>query len=125
MKININIIYRIKIWGSEYFMKDEVFYNKGMKHIKEDYPDLYKETITLNEVAYTGKVLEYKTQKLIAVGITAANGDHMLKNQIKSTMQEFNVTKDEIIDVLRVVLLIAGKPAFMNAINILYEITEK
>ncbi|MGO9386478.1 MAG: carboxymuconolactone decarboxylase family protein [Methanobacterium sp.] len=62
---------------------------------------------------------------LIAVGITAANGDHMLKNQIKSTMQEFNVTKDEIIDFLRVVLLIAGKPAFMNAINILYEITEK
>jgi alkylhydroperoxidase/carboxymuconolactone decarboxylase family protein YurZ len=107
-------------------MKDEVFYSKGMKHVKEDYPDLYKENVSLNEVAFSGKVLDYKTQKLIALGITAANSDsRAVKNQIKSTMKEFNVTKDEIIDVLRVVLLIAGKPAFTNAINILYELTEK
>lgn len=106
-------------------MKEEIFYSKGMKHIKEDYPDLYKASVDLNEVAYTGKVLDYKTQKLIALGITAANSDgRATKKQILSNMQEFGATKDEIMDVLRVVMLIAGKPAFMKAVNILYEFEE-
>ena len=104
-------------------MKEEVFYSKGMKHIKEDYPDLYKANVDLNQVAYTGKALDYKTQKLIAVGITAAQSDdRAVQKQIMSTMKEFDVTKDEIMDVLRVVMLIAGKPAFMKAVNILYGI---
>lgn len=106
-------------------MKEEVFYSKGMKHIKEDYPDLYKLSVDINEVAYTGKVLDYKTQKLIALGITAAmSDDRAVKKQILSNIQEFGATKDEIIDVLRVVMLIAGKPAFMKAVNILYSIKE-
>ena len=104
-------------------MKEEVFYSKGMKYIKEDYPDLYKANVDLNQVAYTGKALDYKTQKLIALGITAAKSDdRAVKKQIISNMQEFDATKDEIMDVLRVVLLIAGKPAFMKAVNILYSI---
>lgn len=107
-------------------MKEEVFYSKGMKHIKEDYPDLYKESVSLNEVAYTGKVLDYKTQKLIALGITAGfSDDRAIKKQIRSNMQEFGATRDEIMDVLRVVMLIAGKPAFMKAVNILYDVTGK
>ena len=106
-------------------MKEEVFYSKGMKHIKEDYPDLYEGSVNLNEVAYTGKVLDYKTQKLIALGITAAfSDDRAVKKQILSNMQEFGATKDEIVDVFRVVMLIAGKPAFMKAINILYDVIE-
>lgn len=106
-------------------MKEEVFYSKGMKHIKEDYPDLYKLSVDINEVAYTGKVLDYKTQKLIALGITAAmSDDRAVKKQILSNIQEFGATKDEIIDVLRVVMLISGKPAFMKAVNILYSIKE-
>lgn len=106
-------------------MKEEVFYSTGMKKIKEDYPDLYQASVDLNEAAYTGKVLDYKTQKLIALGITAANSDdRATKKQILSNMQEFGATKDEIMDVLRVVLLIAGKPAFMKAVNILYKIEE-
>lgn len=106
-------------------MKKEVFYSKGMKHIKEDYPDLYQESVTLNKVVYTGKALDYKTQKLIALGINAAfSDDRAVKKQIISSMQEFGTTKDEIVDVLRVVLLIAGKPAFMKAINILYEVKD-
>ncbi len=106
-------------------MKEEIFYSKGMKHIKEDYPDLYEISVDLNEVAYTGKVLDYKTQKLIALGITASmSDDRAIKKQIKSNMQEFGTTKDEIMDVLRVVMLIAGKPAFMKAVNMLYSIKE-
>lgn len=107
-------------------MKEEVFYSKGMKRIKEDYPDLYEGSVNLNEVAYTGKVLDYKTQKLIALGITAAfSDDRAIKKQIISNMQEFGATKDEIVDVLRVVMLIAGKPAFMKGINILYDVVGK
>jgi alkylhydroperoxidase/carboxymuconolactone decarboxylase family protein YurZ len=111
--------------GWDDIMKEEVFYSKGMKYIKEDYPDLYKLSVDINEVAYTGKALDYKTQKLIALGITAAmSDDRAVEKQILSNMQEFGVTKDEIMDVLRVVMLIAGKPAFMKGVNILYGIEE-
>lgn len=104
-------------------MKEEVFYSKGMKNIKEDYPDLYQASVDINEAAFSGKVINYKTQKLIALGITAASSDgRATKKQMISNMKEFGVTKDEIMDVLRVVMLIAGKPAFMKAANILYEI---
>ena len=39
-----------------------------------------------------------------------------------SGMNEFNITKDEIVDVLRVVLLTAGMPAFNKGMRILDEI---
>ncbi len=106
-------------------MKDEVFFSKGMKPIKEDYPDLYDLSINLNDVCYTGKSLDYKTQKLIAIAIAAsASDDRAVKKQILSGMKELNITKDEVVDVLRVVLLLAGKPAFTKGINALYNIKE-
>ena len=106
-------------------MKDEVFFSKGMAHLKKDYPDLYEASVVLNDEAYTGKVLDYKTQKLIAIGITAASSDdRAIKKQMLSGMQELDITQDEIVDVLRVVLLTAGKPAFTKAIRILYQMKE-
>jgi len=104
-------------------MKEDVFYGKGMKHVKEDYPDIYKAVVELNEAAYTGKVLDYKTQKLIALGITAAaSDDRAMKKQMQSAINEFGITKDEIVDVLRVVLLTSGNPPFTKAMRILYSI---
>ncbi|MCK9152072.1 carboxymuconolactone decarboxylase family protein [Methanobacterium alcaliphilum] len=106
-------------------MKEDVFYGKGMAHVKKDYLDLYDAVVTLNEAAYTGKSLDYKTQKLIALGITAANSDdRAMKKQMMSAMREFDVTKDEIVDVLRVVLLTSGNPPFVKAMKILYEIVD-
>jgi len=106
-------------------MKEEVFFSKGMKHVKEDYPDLYEASININDVCYTGKVLDYKTQKLIAIAIAAAASDNRaVKKQILSGMKELNITRDEVVDVLRVVLLLAGKPAFTKGINALYNIKE-
>ena len=106
-------------------MKEEVFFSKGMKPIKEDYPELYDISVSLNDVCYTGKSLDYKTQKLIAIGIAAsASDDRAIKKQILSGMNELDITKDEVVDVLRVVLLISGKPAFMKGINALYNIKE-
>ncbi len=106
-------------------MKEEVFFSKGMKPINEDYPELYDISVSLNEVCYTGKSLDYKTQKLIAIGIAAAASDNRaIKKQILSGMNELDITKDEVVDVLRVVLLLAGKPAFMKGINALYDLKE-
>ncbi len=107
-------------------MKEEIFFGEGMAKVKKDYPDLYGAIVGLNEAAYTGKVIDYKTQKLIALGINAAaSDDRATKKQMMSAMKEFGVNKDEIVDVLRVVLLTSGMPPFTKAMNILYELIEK
>ena len=60
------------------------------------------------------------------MGINAsASDDRATKKQMMSAMKEFGVTKDEIVDVLRVVLLTSGMPSFNKAMKILYEIMEK
>lgn len=106
-------------------MKEDVFYGKGMAHVKKDYPDIFKAVVELNEAAYSGKVLDYRTQKLIALGITAAaSDDRAMKKQMISAMKEFDISRDEIVDVLRVVLLTSGNPPFTKAMKILYDITE-
>jgi alkylhydroperoxidase/carboxymuconolactone decarboxylase family protein YurZ len=107
-------------------MKEEVFFGEGMAKTKKDYPDLYNAIVGLNEAAYTGKVVDYKTQKLIALGINAAaSDDRAVKKQMMSAMKEFGVTRDEIVDVLRVVLLTSGMPPFTKAMKILYDLIEK
>ncbi|NMC10229.1 MAG: carboxymuconolactone decarboxylase family protein [Methanothrix sp.] len=107
-------------------MKEEVFFGEGMAKTKRDHPDLYNAIVGLNEAAYTGKVVDYKTQKLIALGINAANSDERAtKKQMISAMKEFGITKDEIVDVLRVVLLTSGMPPFTKGMKILYELIEK
>jgi alkylhydroperoxidase/carboxymuconolactone decarboxylase family protein YurZ len=107
-------------------MKEEIFFGEGMAKVKADYPDLYSAIVGLNEASYTGKVVDYKTQKLIALGINAANSDdRAVKKQMMSAMKEFGITKDEIVDVLRVVLLTSGMPPFTKGMKILYELLEK
>ena len=97
-----------------------------MAKVKEQYPELYNAIVGLNEAAYTGKVIDYRTQKLIALGINAAaSDDRATKKQMISAMKEFGITKDEIVDVLRVVLLTSGMPPFTKAIRMLYELVEK
>ncbi len=107
-------------------MKGEKFSGKGMNSVKEDYTDLYDVIVDLNETVFTGKSLDYKTQKLIAIGIVASNCDNSaIRKQIKSGIGEFNLTKDEIVDVLRVVLLTSGMPSFVKSIQILNEILDE
>jgi len=107
-------------------MKEQVFFGEGMAMVKRDYPDLYEAIVALNEAAYTGKVLDYRTQKLIAMGINAAASDERAtKKQMISAIKEFGVTKDEIVDVLRVVLLTSGMPPFTKGMKTLGEVMEK
>lgn len=56
-------------------MKDEVFYGKGIHELEGEYPDLYELVKNISDVVYDGYALDYKTQKLIAIGITASRAD--------------------------------------------------
>ncbi len=104
-------------------MKEEVFYGRGMKKIRSDYPEIYDAIIKLNDAVYTGKALDYKTQKLIAIGIAASRCDESATDrQMRSAIKELGVTSDEIVDVLRVVLLTSGMPSFTKGMRILEEI---
>ncbi|MGL4669658.1 MAG: carboxymuconolactone decarboxylase family protein [Methanobacteriaceae archaeon] len=101
-------------------MKEDVFYGKGMGLIKKEYPELFDAISGLNEAVYTGKALDYKAQKLIAIGITASNSDdRAARMQMKSGMEELGISKEEIMDALRIVLLTSGMPPFIKAVKIL------
>ena len=74
----------------------------------------------INDTVWDGKVLDYKTQKLIAIGITASRADpRATKKQMRSAIEVLGITKEEIVDVLRVVLLTSGMPAFSKSLQIL------
>lgn len=104
-------------------MKDNVFYGKGMQTLKKEDEELYQTIVSLNENIWNGKTLDYKTQKLIAIGIAASNNDNSsIKKQITSAKKELNITKEEVFDALKVVLLTSGMPPFSNSIRILNEV---
>ena len=106
-------------------MKKEVFYGKGMSRVKEDEPELYQAIVGLNEAVWNGKALDYKTQKLIAIGIAAANADsRATERQIKSAKEELGISRDEVVDVLRVVLLTSGMQPFNKALQIANKVFE-
>ncbi len=107
-------------------MKKEVFYGKGMAKVKEDEPELYQAIVGLNDAVWNGKALDYKTQKLIAIGIAASNGDsRATEKQIKSAKKELDVSYDEVVDVLRVVLLTSGMQPFNKALQIANKVFEE
>ena len=108
-----------------FFMKGDVYYGKGIRELKDEHPDLYELVSDINETVWDGKVLDYKTQKLIAIGITASRADpRATKKQIRSAIEVLGITKEEIVDVLRVVLLTSGMPAFSKSLQILNSVTE-
>lgn len=104
-------------------MKGGVFYGKGIRELKEEEPELYELAESISNVCYSGSVLDYKTQKLIAIGIEASKSDdRAIRQQMISTMEELEATKEEIMDVLKVVLITSGMPAFNKAVKILNSI---
>lgn len=106
-------------------MKDEVFYGKGINDLEDEYPELYGLVKNISDVVYNGNALDYKTQKLIAIGIAASRSDEKATTkQIKSGMKELGITKEEIIDVLKIVLLTSGMPAFSKSIQILNSVSK-
>ena len=106
-------------------MKGDVYYGKGIRELKDEYPDLYELVSDINETVWDAKVLDYKTQKLIAIGIAASRADaRATKKQFRSAIEVLGITKEEIVDVLRVVLLTSGMPAFSKSLQILNSVVE-
>ena len=103
-------------------MKEEVFYGKGMGKLKEEDEDLYQAIVALNDAVWNGKALDYKTQKLIAIGIAASNADSRATEKHK---KELGVTRDEVVDVLKVVLLTSGMQPFNKALQIANKVFEE
>ncbi|MBO6123202.1 MAG: carboxymuconolactone decarboxylase family protein [Methanobrevibacter sp.] len=106
-------------------MKGDVYYGKGIRELKDSHPDLFELVSNINDTVWDGKVLDYKTQKLIAIGITASRADpRATKKQMRSAIEVLGITKEEIVDVLRVVLLTSGMPAFSKSLQILNSVVE-
>ena len=106
-------------------MKGDVCYGKGIRELKDSHPDLFELVSNINDTVWDGKVLDYKTQKLIAIGITASRADpRATKKQMRSAIEVLGITKEEIVDVLRVVLLTSGMPAFSKSLQILNSVVE-
>ncbi len=106
-------------------MKEEVFYGKGMQKVKEEDEELYQSIVSLNNAVWNGKVLDYKAQKLIAIGIAASNADSRATvRQMMSAKKELGVTREEVIDVLKVVLLTSGMQPFNKALQIANKVFE-
>ncbi|MBP2171841.1 carboxymuconolactone decarboxylase family protein [Methanococcus voltae] len=107
-------------------MKQQVFYGKGMPLVKKENPELYDAIVALNDAVFNGKVLDYKTQKLIAIAITAASGDKRgTFKQIYSGMNHLAITHDEVMDALNMVLLTSGMPPFIKAVRILEKVEKE
>ena len=122
--LKLKIIFNYIIWRGQ-DMKGDVYYGKGIRELEDQYPELYELVSDLNETVWDGKILDYKTQKLIAIGITASRADpRATKKQIKSAIEVLGISKDEIVDVLRVVLLTSGMPAFSKSLQILNSVLE-
>ena len=102
------------------------YMSNNMNKLEEDYPEHYDIVDKLNDMVYDGEVLDEKTLKLIAIAIAAStNNDVAIKMQMKHGLNDYGITKNEIMDVLKIVLLLAGKPAFTKSIGVLYSLIDE
>ena len=104
-------------------MAEKVFYGKGVRRIKNEDPQLYDSIQDLDKNVWDGKVLDYRTQKLIAIAISATNPESSaFLKQVSKAKKELDITSDEMMDVLKVVLLTSGMPSFNKALEIVIKL---
>jgi len=85
--------------------------------IKEDDPEMYDIVVELDKLVWRGGKLDPKTKKLIAIGITASLRDaRALARQMEGALK-MGITKEEIKEVFRVVMILAGMPAYTGCGN--------
>ena len=105
------------IWSK--IMSEKVFYGKGVRRIKKEDPELYDAIENLDKNVWNGSSLDYRTQKLIAIAISAtSNEGNSFMKQVSKAKKELDISRDEIMDVLKVVLLTSGMPAFNKALEV-------
>lgn len=100
-------------------MAEKVFYGKGVRRIKKEDPELYDSIENLDKNIWNANTLDYRTQKLIAIAISATNPDSSsFLKQVSKAKKELELSRDEIMDVLKVVLLTSGMIPFNHALEV-------
>ena len=100
-------------------MGEKVFYGKGIRQIKKEDPNLYDSIENLDKNVWNANVLDYRTQKLIAIAISACNQESSsFLKQASKAKKELNISRDEMMDVLKVVLLTSGMMNFNKALDV-------
>lgn len=104
---------------------DGVFNGKGINKLKKEDEGLFELISELDEVVWQDGSIDRKTKKLIAIAIVASKGNTGgLEKQIRSGRKQFGITKEEIMDVLKVVLLTSGMQAFNSSLQVVYDVFE-
>ena len=104
-------------------MAEKVFFGKGIRRIKEEDHELYESILGLDKSVWDGEALDYRTQKLIAIAISATNPESSaFLKQVSKAKKELDITRDEMMDVLKVVLLTSGMPSFNKALEIVIKL---
>lgn len=100
-------------------MGEKVFYGKGIRKIKKEDPKLYDSIENLDKNVWNANVLDYRTQKLIAIGISATNHESSsFLKQLSKSKKELDLSRDEVMDILKVVLLTSGMIPFNHALEV-------
>ena len=81
--------------------------------------DFIESIENLDKSIWDGNALDYRTQKLIAIGISATNNESSsFLKQLSKAKKELDLSRDEVMDVLKVVLLTSGMIPFNNALEV-------
>ena len=100
-------------------MAEKVFYGKGIRKIKKEDPELYDSIENLDKNVWNASSLDYRTQKLIAIAISATNHESSsFLKQVSKAKKELDISRDEMMDVLKVVLLTSGMIPFNHALEV-------
>ena len=107
-------------------MGEKVFYGKGIRRIKNEDPELYGSIENLDKNVWNANVLDYRTQKLIAIAISAtANESSSFLKQVSKAKKELDISRDEMMDVLKVVLLTSGMIPFNKALEVVNKLYDQ
>jgi len=102
---------------------DGVFYGKGINALKKNNKELYTSICRLDESVWDEGPLSRKDKKLIAIAITASKLNKSgFEKQVRSSKIKLGISREEVMDVLKVVLLTSGMPAFNMGLEILNKI---
>ena len=102
------------------------FASSHMQLLKEDFPDLHKNMMDFKKIIFEDSTVDKRTLKLVAIALTAASDSEMpIRKQMSTGIKQFGFTKEEIMDVLKLVLLVSGKPGFLKAVGLMYDELEK
>lgn len=100
-------------------MGEKVFFGKGIRRIKNENPELYDSIENLDKNVWNANALDYRTQKLIAIAISATKPESSsFLKQVSKAKKELDISRDEMMDVLKVVLLTSGMQPFNKALEV-------